>query len=85
MSEGVERYRWSFTIKDVVNFEGTQIIVYTNTYEEAIKKIRTLKLPQLKSYGNVEEALKLVEVYEVQEDLEDPDISMEDVMKDDDE
>lgn len=85
MSEGVERYRWSFTIKDVVNFEGTQIIVYTNTYEEAIKKIRTLKLPQLKSYGNVEEALKLVEVYEVQEDLEDPEISMEDVMKDDDE
>ena len=58
-------YQWSFEIKDVVKFDETNITVNANTYEEAIKKVRALKLPQLRTYSDVEEGMRLATVFEV--------------------
>lgn len=58
-------YQWTFQVKDVVNFEETTITIYSDTYNEAIKKIKSLKLPQLRSFESIEESIKLTNVYEV--------------------
>lgn len=62
-------YQWTFSITDVIKFEETEITVFADTYENAIRKIRGLKLPQLRTYTSVEEGMKLTQVYEVREDV----------------
>ena len=60
-----EEFQWTFTVNEVVKFEETSITVYSKTYEQAIRKIKKLKLPSLKSLDDIEENLKLASVYEV--------------------
>ena len=64
-------FQWTFEIKDVVNFEETNITVNANTYEEAIKKVRSLKLPQLRTFNDVEEGMRLTTVFEVDPEFDD--------------
>ena len=61
----IEEFLWTFEVKDLVNFEGTSISVYSQTYEQAIRKVKKLKLPSLRSFDDIEENLKLKEVYEM--------------------
>lgn len=77
-------FQWTFEVKDVVNFEGTHITINALTYEEAIKKVRGLKLPQLRSYSDVEEGIRLTAVLEIDSNTDDefPEFEPED--KDDD-
>lgn len=63
----MQDFQWSFRIKDVINFEGTSITVYSPTYESAIKKIRSMKLPDLRSYETVEDGLRLESALEMDE------------------
>lgn len=49
---------------DVIKFEETEITIFSDTYENAIKKVRGLRIPSLKTYENIEEHLKLAQVYE---------------------
>lgn len=67
----IEEFEWTFTIKDLVNFDGASITVYAPTYEQAIKKIRTLKLPDLRTYDNIADGLKLTQVIEFKDQLDD--------------
>jgi len=55
----------NYSINDVVKFEETTITVYAETYEQAIRKVKKLKLPSLRTFDDVEENLKLTNVYEV--------------------
>ena len=64
-------FQWTFEIKDVVNFEGTLITINAFTYEESVKKVRGLKLPQLRTYSDVEDAIRLTTVFEVDPDFDD--------------
>lgn len=58
-------YQWTFEVKgDVIKFEETEITVFADTYENAIKKVRSLRIPSLKTYDNIEEHLKLSHVIE---------------------
>jgi hypothetical protein len=66
-----EDYLWSFQIKDVVNFEGTEISVYSDTHDAAIRKVKSLKLPQLKTFDDIEDSIRLTSVFEVREDIKD--------------
>lgn len=66
-----ESYQWTFEVNDVVKFEETTITVTANTYEDAIKKIRGLKLPQLRTFNDVEEGMRLTQVFEIIDDFED--------------
>jgi hypothetical protein len=63
-------YQWTFEIQDVVKFEETSITVTCETYEQAIKKIKALKIPQLRTYDDIDEGLKLTQVYEVESDFD---------------
>lgn len=63
-------YQWTFEIKDVVKFEETTITVSAKTYKEAVKKIKGLKIPQLDTYTDIEEGMRLQQVYEVDENIE---------------
>lgn len=63
--EIIEEFQWTFSINDVVKFEETTITVYAETYEQAIRKVKKLKLPSLRTFEDVEENLKLTNVYEV--------------------
>ena len=47
------------------NFEGTNIVVYAPTYKDALRKIRDLKLPQLLTFDEIEDGVKLIQVYEM--------------------
>ena len=63
-------YQWTFEIKDVVRFEETTVTVSAETYKEAVKKIKGLKIPQLDTYTDIEEGMRLQQVYEVDENTE---------------
>ena len=63
-------FQWTFEITDVVRFEETSITVTCATYEQAIKKIRALKLPQLRTYDDIAEGVKLTQAYEVEGDFD---------------
>lgn len=65
MTEEWEEFQWTFSINDVVKFEETEIAIYANTYEQAIRKVKSLKLPSLKTLDDVEDNLKLTRVYEM--------------------
>jgi hypothetical protein len=64
-TEEHEEFQWTFSINDVVKFEETTITVYAETYERAIRKVKKLKLPSLRTFDDVEENLKLTNVYEI--------------------
>lgn len=64
-NEDFEEFQWTFSISEVVKFEETTITVYAQTYEQAIRKVKKLKLPSLRSFDDIEENLKLTNVYEV--------------------
>lgn len=66
-------YQWTFEVKgDVIKFEETEITVFADTYENAIKKVRSLRIPSLKTYDNIEEHLKLSHVIECEsEEIDD--------------
>ena len=61
----LEKFQWSFTIKDYKDFEGAEIAVYSNSYKGALAKIKKLKLPTLNTYEDIQEGLKFVGVYEI--------------------
>lgn len=63
--EPKEEFQWTFSINDVVKFEETAITVYAETYEQAVRKVKKLKLPSLRTFDDIEENLKLTNVYEV--------------------
>lgn len=63
-------FQWTFEITDVVKFDETSITVTSSTYEDAIKKIRALKLPQLRTYNDIDEGMKLTQVFEVEGDFD---------------
>jgi len=63
-------YQWTFEIKDVVSFADTVITIYGLTIEECYKKIKGMKIPNLRTYDNIEEYLVLKEVIEIDEDLD---------------
>ncbi len=69
----VEEFQWTFTVKDVVQFEETSITIYAETYEKAIRKVRKLKLPSLRSFDDIEENIKLASVYEINPYYDAPD------------
>lgn len=56
---------------DVITFSDTQIAVIADNYPEAIKKVKSLKLPELKAYDDIAEMLKLVSVEEWESSDED--------------
>ena len=56
---------------DVITFSDTQIAVIADNYPEAIKKVKSLKLPELKAYDDIAEMLKLVSVEEWESSEED--------------
>ena len=58
-------YKWTFQVLDYKNFEGTNIVVYAPTYKDALRKIRDLKLPQLLTFDEIEDGVKLIQVYEM--------------------
>jgi hypothetical protein len=58
-------YQWTFQVLDYKNFEGTNIVVYAPTYKDALRKIRDLKLPQLLTFDEIEDGVKLIQVYEM--------------------
>lgn len=58
-------FQWTFEVLDYKNFEGTSIAVYASTYKDALRKVKDLKLPQLSTFEIIEDALKLIQVYEV--------------------
>jgi hypothetical protein len=58
-------YQWTFQVLDYKNFEGTSIVVYAPTYKDALRKIRDLKLPQLLTFDEIEDGVKLIQVYEM--------------------
>lgn len=59
---------------DVIKFSETSIAVIANNYPDAIKKVKSLKLPELRAFDDISEMLKLVSVEEWEdsdeEDLE---------------
>lgn len=59
---------------DVIKFSDTSIAVIANNYPDAIKKVKSLKLPELRAFDDISEMLKLVSVEEWEdsdeEDLE---------------
>ena len=63
-------YQWTFEIKDVVKFDETTVTVSAQTYKEAVKKIKGLKIPQLDTYTDIEEGMRLQQVYEVDENID---------------
>jgi len=63
-------FQWTFEIKDVVKFEETSITVTCETYEQAIRKIKGLKLPQIRTFDDIDESLTLTQVYEVESDFD---------------
>ena len=65
-------FQWTFEIKDYLNFDGASIAVYAPKYKDALRKVRDLQLPQLATFEVIEDAMKLVQVYEIDEiiDLE---------------
>ena len=65
-----DEYQWSFQVKDVVNFEGTTITVNANTYNAAIRKVKGLKLPQLRTFDDIEEGIRLISAIEIGEELD---------------
>lgn len=60
-----EEFQWTFEVNDVVKFEGTQVTVYSDSYDKAIRKVKSLKLPSLRTFDDIEGNLKLTEVYEI--------------------
>ncbi len=58
-------YQWTFQVLDYKNFEGTNIVVYAPTYKDALRKIRDLKLTQLLTFDEIEDGVKLIQVYEM--------------------
>ena len=58
-------YQWTFQVLDYKNFEGTNIVVYAPTYKDALRKIRDLKRPQLLTLDEIEDGVKLIQVYEM--------------------
>jgi hypothetical protein len=64
-----EEYQWTFQVKDVVNFEGTEISVYSNTHKGALRKIKNMRLPQLEKMEDMEDSLRLTFVVEIREDI----------------
>ena len=64
-------FQWTFEIKDYLNFEGTSIAVYAPKYKDALRKVRDLQLPQLATFDVIEDAMKLIQVYEVDTLLDD--------------
>ena len=63
-------YQWTFEIKDVVKFDETTVTVSAQTYKEAVKKIKRLKIPQPDTYTDIEEGMRLQQVYEVDENID---------------
>lgn len=59
---------------DVIKFSETSIAVIANNYPDAIKKVKSLRLPELRAFDDISEMLKLVSVEEWEdsdeEDLE---------------
>lgn len=60
---------------DVITFSETKIKINAEDYPEAIKKVKALKLPELRAYDEIAEVLKLESIYEwdwhgEEEDLE---------------
>lgn len=59
---------------DVIKFSETEIAVIAKDYPNAIKKVKSLKLPELRAFDDISEMLKLVSVEEWEdsdeEDLE---------------
>lgn len=79
MSEQLDNFQWTFRISEVVKFEETSITVYANTYKEAIRKIKNLKLPSIEKFVDAEENLKLDSVYEIDDRVDDIDEETEEV------
>jgi hypothetical protein len=62
-------YVWIFYVEDDSG-ERINITVMTDTYLNAIAKIKAMGIPYLKTWSNVNDALKLVEIYETETDEE---------------
>ena len=62
-------YVWIFYAEDDTG-ERINITVMTDTYDNAITKIKAMGIPYLKTWSNVKDALKLVEIYETETDEE---------------
>ncbi len=60
---------WIFFVEDDSG-ERINITVMSDTYPNAITKIKGMGIPYLKTWSNVNDALKLVEIYETETDEE---------------
>ena len=78
-------FQWTFQVLDYKNFEGTSIVVSAPTYKDALRKIRNLKLPHLSTFEDVEDGVKLLQVYELDYLITDADDARIIETKDDDE
>lgn len=63
-------YVWIFYVEDAGLREKIHITVMSDTYEGAVEKIKAMKIPYLKTWSNIKDALTLEEVYEVEPDEE---------------
>ena len=58
---------FSFTFQvtgDVIKFSETTIAVIASNYPDAIKKVKSLRLPELRAYDDISERLNLISVEE---------------------
>lgn len=72
---------FSFTFEvtgDVIKFSETKIVVFANNYPEAIKKVKSLKLPELRAFDDISEMLKLeyVEEWEDEQSSDEDDLEL---------
>lgn len=65
-------FQWTFRIKEFLGGYATELIVYADTIDEAAAKIEALLLPVLISFKHLDEALDLVQVYEVDSSISEP-------------
>jgi hypothetical protein len=63
-------YVWVFYTDDIDSSERILITIMATDYESAIQKIKDMKIPYLRSWSNIKDALKLQEVYETETDEE---------------
>lgn len=62
---------------DVIKFSETRVVVFAESYPEAIKKVKSIRIPELRAYDDISEMLKMESVeewedfeYSDEEDLE---------------
>lgn len=63
-------------VGDVIKFSDTQIGVIANNYPAAIKKVKSLKLPELRAYDDITEMLKLISVEEWEGGTDEDDLEL---------